>query len=454
MNKWFLSLTLGMSLLLVNIHANSNENSEAISLEHLLDNVRAGHVRDKQQQQVREKAFQTQRKTQQQQLEQMRQERKQQEQRSASFEKQFDKNEKTLVGLRQQMNQELGNLKELLGTLQQTTAEAKVHFDTSLISAQIPGRSEILANISQKIGQSNELVSLDEMEQVWFQLLQEMTEQGKIKQFQANVIDSSGKQQETTVTRVGVFNALAGGQFLNYDPVTGLSELPRQPQSRFLSQAAELERSRTGMVSFSLDPTQGQLLSAMVDSPTLIERIHQGGVVGYLIIAMGLIGLCIAVIKIVLLNLTSSKVKRQARQLGEAKANNPLGRVLQVYEKHTASDLESIELRLGEAIMKETPRLNTWLMAVKIIAVVAPLMGLLGTVTGMIQTFQAITLFGAGDPKLMAGGISQALVTTVLGLCVAIPMVLLHTAGSSRAKNIQEILEEQSTGMIARQSEK
>ncbi len=450
MKKGFFPLMLGVSILLFNVHVSGAD----ISLDRLLDNVKAGHVRDKQQQQAREQVFKSQRKTQQQQLNQIRQERTQQEQRSASLETQFDENEKVLVGLRQELNEELGNLKELLGTLQQTTAEAKVHFDTSLISAQIPNRSEKLAQISQKIGQSNELVSLGEIEHVWFQLLQEMTEQGKIKQFQANVVDNSGQSQETTVTRVGIFNAVAGGKFLHYDSVTGLSELPRQPQSRFLAQATELENSRTGVVNFSMDPTQGQLLSAMVDSPTLIERVHQGGVVGYIIIVMGLVGLCIALVKIVLLNLTDIKVKKQTSQLNKVNINNPLGRVIQVYEKHAGSDLESIELRLGEAIMKETPRLNAWLMAVKIIAVVAPLMGLLGTVTGMIQTFQAITLFGAGDPKLMAGGISQALVTTVLGLCVAIPMVLLHTAGSSRAKRIQEVLEEQSTGMIARQSEK
>jgi len=94
------------------------------------------------------------------------------------------------------------------------------------------------------------------------------------------------------------------------------------------------------------------------------------------------------------------------------------------------------------------------LMFLKIIAVVAPLLGLLGTVTGMIITFQAITLFGTGDPKLMAGGISTALVTTVQGLCVAIPTVLLHTLVASRARRLNQILEEQAAGMVAVQSER
>ncbi len=427
--------------------------NEVLSLDALLENVKAGHVRDQQQQRLREQSFISDQKNQQKNLNNIKLQRKQQEQLSTDLEAQFDQNEKKLIALREQLNKELGDIKELLGTLQQTAAETKVHFDTSLISAQIPGLSKNLEQLSKKIAQSNELVSLDEIESVWFQLLQEMTEQGKVVQFSSSVVHAAGERQTKAVTRVGVFNVISEGKFLRYDPVTGLSELPRQPRSRFLSQAAELENSHSGYVTFSLDPTQGQLLAAMVDSPTLIERIHQGGIVAYMILLLGLVGLLIALIKMVVLGVTEAKLNQQISQPTGLLSNNPLGRILQVYAEQSGSDLESLELLLGEAIMKETPRLNTWLMAIKIIAVVAPLMGLLGTVMGMIQTFQTITLFGAGDPTLMASGISQALVTTVLGLCVAIPMVLLHTACSSRAKRIQEVLEEQSTGIIARQSE-
>ena len=80
-----------------------------------------------------------------------------------------------------------------------------------------------------------------------------------------------------------------------------------------------------------------------------------------------------------------------------------------------------------------------------------PLFGLLGTVTGMIRTFQSITLFGAGDPRMMAGGISEALVTTMLGLVTAIPLVLLHAALANNTKKIVDTLDEQSAGLIAQQ---
>jgi biopolymer transport protein ExbB len=116
-------------------------------------------------------------------------------------------------------------------------------------------------------------------------------------------------------------------------------------------------------------------------------------------------------------------------------------------------DTETLELKLSEGILKETPKLESGLNLLKIIAAIAPLMGLLGTVTGMIVTFQAITIFGAGDPKAMAGGISGALVTTVLGLLVAIPTVLLHTIVNGRAQRIIHVLNEQTTGIIAEHTE-
>jgi biopolymer transport protein ExbB len=148
----------------------------------------------------------------------------------------------------------------------------------------------------------------------------------------------------------------------------------------------------------------------------------------------------------------SRKVAAQLKR-DSATTDNPLGRVLAAYESNANADTETIELKLSEAALKEMPGLTKGLLFIKVISVVAPLMGLLGTVTGMIQTFQVITLYGAGDPKLMAGGISQALVTTVLGLTVAIPTVLLHTLVSGRSKRILQVLQEQSAGIIAKHAE-
>ncbi len=174
---------------------------------------------------------------------------------------------------------------------------------------------------------------------------------------------------------------------------------------------------------------------------------------GYCIIGLGIVGLLIALVRAIGLSTAGRKVAAQLKR-DSASTDNPLGRVLAAYEANRGADTETIELKLSEAALKEMPDLTKGLLFIKVISVVAPLMGLLGTVTGMIKTFQVITLFGAGDPKMMAGGISQALVTTVLGLCVAIPMVLIHTLVSGQSRKIINILQSQSAGIVAAHSER
>ncbi|HAY46835.1 MAG TPA: energy transducer TonB, partial [Gammaproteobacteria bacterium] len=370
-----------------------------------------------------------------------------------ALENQFAANDEGLNTLRAQKETALGDLKELFAGLQQVVGEAQANFDTSIISAQFPGRSEAFEAISVKLSQSNELPTAAEIESIWSNILNEMVQQGKVVSFNAPVATASGSKQDQVVTRVGVFNLVGDGKFLTYG-TGGIAELPRQPDGQYLGSVSDLQSAAPGSaVSFFVDPTRGTLLGANVERPSLAERVTQGGTVGYVIIAMGAIALAIAIWRLLVLFSVAGAVKKQAKNAGSPSPKNPLGRVLQVLKDNPNSSTESLELKLTEQIMKETPKLNKMLMFLKIVAVVAPLMGLLGTVTGMIETFQSITLFGAGDPKLMAGGISQALVTTVLGLCVAIPTVLMHTLASSKAKQVQDVLEEQSAGMVARQIE-
>jgi biopolymer transport protein ExbB len=138
----------------------------------------------------------------------------------------------------------------------------------------------------------------------------------------------------------------------------------------------------------------------------------------------------------------------------ELSDDNPLGRVLAVAEKSGMEDTDNLELLLDEAITREVPVLEKGLAIIKLIAAIGPLLGLLGTVTGMIVTFQTISLYGSGDPKLMAEGISQALVTTVQGLCVAIPLLFLHSIVASRSRTLVQILDEQTAGLISRRAGK
>ena len=281
-----------------------------------------------------------------------------------------------------------------------------------------------------------------------------MTESARITRFNTTVVKTDGEEVEQEVIRVGSFNLVSNGEYVNYDINTGIvTELPRQPAARFVSSAGDLQEASAGFVPFALDPTRGQLLSLQVQVPTLEERIQQGGTPGYVIITLGIIALLLSIERFITLSLVGGKVARQAANAGSADTGNPLGRVLQVYHDNKDIDAETLQLKLDEAILKEQPAVNARIAFIKIISMVAPLLGLLGTVIGMIVTFQAITLFGTGDPKTMAGGISQALITTVLGLTVAIPTVLLHSIVDSRAKGILHTLTEQSAGLVAEHAE-
>ena len=247
---------------------------------------------------------------------------------------------------------------------------------------------------------------------------------------------------------------MSQGVYLQYVPETGkLLPYAKQPPGHYAKSGLNFQDSYTGISGIGVDPTRGAILNALVDTPSLIERIEQGGLIGYFILALGGVAFILSIERMIRLTLTSRQISKQA-QTKKIDLKNPLGRVYKVYYDNRNLDVEALELKLGEAILKERLPLERFISTIKIVAVVAPLLGLLGTVTGMINTFQAITLFGTGDPKLMAGGISQALVTTVEGLAVAVPIVLIHALVNSRYKHIIMVLEEQSTGLVAAIAEK
>jgi biopolymer transport protein ExbB len=433
---------------------NSAYAAQAVSMEELLAQVKQGRVKDAAENKARIEEFQRNRARQQQMLADARAEQTRQEQRSQMLEDTFEANDVQIIDLERALQERLGDLKELFGVLQQAAGDARGNFDSSLTQIQFPERTEWLTAFAQKMGQTNRMPSMEEIERIWFELQREMTESAKVLAVPTTVINANGEEEERVVTRVGLFNVVSDGKYLEYIPETGrLVELQRQPQSRYTGRAEDLEAADSGLHSFGVDPTRGQLLGLLVQSPSLMERIAQGKIVGYVIISLGIVGLLIAIWRLLALSATTAKCNRQAKNLEQA-GNNPLGHVIKVALDNPGVDVESLELKLGEAILKETPKFNAWLSFLKIISVVAPLLGLLGTVTGMIITFQAITLYGAGDPKLMAGGISTALVTTVLGLVVAIPMVFLHTLVQSRAKRLTQILQEEAAGMLSERAER
>ncbi len=426
---------------------------QAASLGQLLQMIEQGRAADSSEARERENRFKSAKAEQDRLLREARTARSNAEARSGTLETQFEDNELNAAQLTDTLGKRLGSLKELFGVLQQVSSDTSGLFTGSITSIEYPDRTKFLDDLAAKMGTSTQLASIAEIERLRFEIQREMTESGRVVRFNTPVITADGEQVNLDVVRVGSFNVVADGKFLQYSAETGkVSELQRQPKTRYTDSAANLIGATDGLTTFALDPTRGQILSLEVQKANFRERIEQGGWVGYIILGLGAIGLLIALLRFVSLFTTGMKVNSQLKS-NEINTNNPLGRVLSVASSNPNSDTETIELKLGEAIMQETPGLSWGLVFLKVISVVAPLLGLLGTVTGMINTFQAITLYGTGDPKTMAGGISQALMTTVMGLVVAIPMVLLHTWLQGRSKRIVHVLQEQSAGIIAERAE-
>ena len=425
----------------------TSQAEETLSMDKLLQQVKEGEAKDAAENKKREKAFIEEKEQQEARIRQAMQDVKALEAKSAELEQRFNTNELLVEEKRKQRDERLGSLKELFGHLTGAAGDMRSRFRNSITTSQFPDRENFLKDLIKKMNSDTDLPTLEEIERVWYELHREMTESGRVVKYKTVV----GTDKEREIVRIGLFNLISNGDYLAYDADTrSVSVLPRQPVG--LSGAATaLQSSSESVVPVGIDPTGaagGGFLKAIINTPTLEERWRQGRQVGYIISVVGIFALLVAIWRFLILGITSAKIRSQLKRK-EVKTNNPLGRILKAAEDYGKSDVESLELHMAEAILKESPKIQSGLSLLKIIAMVAPLLGLLGTVTGMIVVFQAITIYGAGDPKAMAGGISSALVTTVLGLIVAIPTLLLHTMLSVKAKKLIHIMEEQSAGIVA-----
>ncbi len=374
--------------------------------------------------------------------------------RSDQLRDEYDLNERSLAELETTLAERMGNLGELFGVVRQASGDVKAALDDSMVSSQYPGRTQFLADLSGR----RELPTVVELRNLWSAMVTEIAESGKVVKFTAPVERTSGEKQDLEIVRVGLFNAVTDGQFLDWDTSKSrehLIELSRQPAARYQDMASDLQSAAPGGINdMALDFTRGQILRAVVQSKTVIERFKEdSGVVGFVAVGVGLFGMLMCLWKAFSLYTTGGRIARQLKN-ETADKKNPLGRVMAVYTDNPNTDIETLELKLDEAILRETAPIETGLSFIKVLYVVAPLLGLLGTVVGMIETFQMITLFGTGDPRMMAGGISMALVTTVEGLVVAIPLTLFHSFLQGKAKALIQTLEEQAAGIIARLAER
>lgn len=368
------------------------------------------------------------------------------EKKSQELKTKIDENELLLEEKETELKNKSANLGEMFGSVRQISADFLTNYQNSLTASQNPLRQEEFSKLSN----SKKLPNLDELKGFWHNMLDEIVQSGNISKYEASVILNSGEKTTKEVTRIGLFAAVSQGKYLTYsNDMKALIELAVQPSKQVSKEAQEFENSDT-ISNITIDPTRGTLFEMLENNPTIIDRVNQGGIVGYIILALGGLGLLFALYKIIVLNIVSIKIKSQIKNLDKPKDNNSLGKIADIFYKNLNDSINDLEIKIGEAILKETNKIKKGQSFVKLLAAVTPLLGLLGTVTGMIATFQAITLFGTGDPKLMAGGISTALITTVLGLITAIPLLFAYTYISSKAEELVSILEEQSIGLLAK----
>ena len=374
------------------------------------------------------------------------------EDRSERLTKEYEDNDKKLSELEEQLTLKLGSFGELFGIVRQTAGESKGQFMLSLTNIEYPERIEFLGDLAER--KSLDLPTSAELDRLWYEILNELNQSGKVKVYNTDILSKSGELVNTDIVRIGVFNSAADGDYLNLVSEQNVLEyLAKQPEGSIRRSARKLQNNDVEYREVFIDPTRGSLLSKLIDRAGFFERINQGGFVGYIILLILTAGLVMGVLQFLFLRNESQTIENELGS-GNYSESSTLGKLNSIYSKYKGDTPEELEAQLEDVLAKAAPALEKNLSIIKLLAAVAPLLGLLGTVIGMIETFQAITLFGTGDPKLMAGGISQALVTTMLGLIAAVPLLFVHNILDSRSRAISQIYEEQAIGFVASSSVK
>jgi biopolymer transport protein ExbB len=426
----------------------------AQNLDELLEQTRNIHEKEKQENAEREHRFQANQQQQAALLAQAEQQKNAAEAQSKQLSAQYDANDKDINNLDTLLKQRAGNLGELFGVTRQVAGDTATVLSQSMISAQFADREEFFRTLAS----SKELPSSANLERLWFEMQREMTESGRVAKVSAKVVDPGGTTQQSEIVRIGPFIAMSAGRFLTYLPgQKSLAVLSRQPPRKLTRAAANLQDAQSGYLRAPVDPSRGVLLGLYVERPGIWERIQKGQFVGYVILAVGIIGALAAVYQFFYLLQVRLAVRQQLDSIDRPTASNPLGRVLLAFKgdpSRSAEDAEVAELRISEAVLREVPKLERFQAFLRLAVAAGPLLGLIGTVIGMIITFQSITESGSSDPKLMAAGIGQAMIATVLGLGIAIPLLFINTGLAAMSRQLVQILDEQSTGLLAESVER
>ena len=426
--------------------AEGTEGEQALTLSDLLEDVRSGTATRRAALEARERRFVEARDERAALLEDARARRARLEAEADRLRSAYERGEDELADLETTLDEQSGDLREVFTVVHQVAGDMVPVIQNSMVSAQLEGRAELL----ERLASTDTLPSAADLRSLWTLLLEEMDESGRVARFETPIISPSGEEGLSTVTRIGTFSALADGDYLRFLPESGrLLALARQPAQADRNAALAFEAAAEPLVSIALDPSRGAILSLIVQTPEFEERIAQGGLIGYFIIGLGVLGVLLGLERLIVISLAARR-DRAALGGGDVDERHAIAALRRVAsDAHLLRDAEAMSAKMDEVVTVATQHLHRGLATLAIFAAVSPLLGLLGTVTGMIETFQVITLFGAGDPRLMSGGISQALITTQLGLAVAIPLLLMHSFLQSRANTLATRLDELAADLFA-----
>ena len=449
---------LGITIALATITFAVSMPAQSQSLQDVLNAVNRDSDQMNTEDQQRLRRFQNELSTQQREMTRLKNDIVAVENKIKRLEAEFERNETTIKDVQARIKVEAGDFGELLGQFRTAAGETMPEISNSVANFDYPGRVQGLSAVAQ----AKALPERRDLDKLPKAILQEMLAQSEVKTFTANVANAGkdGENVDIELIRIGVFTAATTDNARFVEVISSddtndsyLKAFGAQPAQSFRSAISSLVKSGPDKLNRApVDPSKGTLFGILGDLPSIRDRLNDGGTVGVIIMTLLAIGIAISLFKIVTLTFTSMAMGRTAKTR-MAGNSNPLARVFEVYETNKHRDAETLELKLDERILAESPTIERLNDVVKVLAAVAPLLGLLGTVIGMIITFTSITIYGAGDPQLMADGISVALMTTVLGLIAAIPLLLLHAVISSMARTSQQLLDEQAAGLIAEQAE-
>ncbi|EJL6982337.1 MotA/TolQ/ExbB proton channel family protein [Vibrio cholerae] len=362
---------------------------------------------------------------------------------------QFSDNENTLARLEETLRLETGSLGEMFGVVRQNAKELQSELDQSVTGVEPRAHQQSIDDVVA----AKTLPSMAQLRGLWQAMSEEIRASGQVQTTEIQWLNGQGEMLTVPALRLGSLGLISEQGYVKWDNARQQALSYQQLPSDFPTFSHIRTLVDGDVVTMKVDPSRGVLLEQLALTPTFSQRLQAGGVIGNVILVLLGVGLIIALYRGAILATLRQKIKAQLKN-PEQPGNNPLGRILAVYNKEQQRSVEALELRLLEAVVDEQNHLETGLSMLKLLAALAPMLGLLGTVTGMIETFQVITQFGNGDPKVMAGGISMALVTTVEGLIAAIPLLLAHNILSAQAEAIRNILEKQGIGLVAQQAER